>query len=102
MEPPYWYYPIRQSLGAVLLQQGRAQEAAATFRMALEQAPRNGWALWGLMQAQRAAGMDAADTATAFEAAWLGDRSLLKLDRDRKSTRLTSSHYCASRMPSSA
>lgn len=81
MEPPYWYYPVRQTLGAVLLQQGRSQEAAAAFRAALEQAPRNGWALWGLMQAQRAAGVDGADTAAAFEAAWLGDRSLLRLDR---------------------
>lgn len=81
MEPPYWYYPVRQTLGAVLLQQGRAEDAVAAFRAALEQAPRNGWALWGLMQAQQAAGLDSAEAAAAFEAAWLGDRSLLKLDR---------------------
>jgi len=81
MEPPYWYYPVRQTLGAVLLQQGRAEEAVAAFRSALGHAPRNGWALWGLMQAQRAAGVDGGDTAAAFEAAWLGDRSLLSLDR---------------------
>ena len=55
MEPPYWYYPVRQSLGAVLLAQGRAEEAAAEFEAALAEVPRNGWALWGLAQAQAAA-----------------------------------------------
>ena len=29
MEPPYWYYPVRQSLGAALLADGRAEEAEA-------------------------------------------------------------------------
>src|SRR5262249_8504257 len=28
MEPPYWYYPVRQSLGAELLKAGRREEAA--------------------------------------------------------------------------
>ena len=31
MEPEYWYYPVRQSLGATLLMAGRAEEAVATF-----------------------------------------------------------------------
>lgn len=81
MEPPFWYYPVRQTLGAVLLQQGRPTEAVAAFREALKRAPRNGWALWGLMQAEQAAGADSAATAAAFEAAWLGDRGRLRLDR---------------------
>jgi len=29
MEPPYWYYPVRQSLGAALLKNGKAVEAEA-------------------------------------------------------------------------
>ena len=29
MEPPYWYYPVRQTLAAVLLEAGRPAEAAA-------------------------------------------------------------------------
>src|SRR3954471_12080494 len=43
-EPPYWYYPVHQSLGAALLQAGRVPEAEAQFRSALKQAPANGWA----------------------------------------------------------
>ncbi|HMA15312.1 MAG: tetratricopeptide repeat protein [Bacteroidota bacterium] len=82
MEPPFWYYPVRQTLGAVLLQQGRAAEAAAVFEQALQKAPRSGWVLWGLMQAQTAAGDGAAAaTKAAFEKTWLGDRGLLSLDR---------------------
>ncbi|WP_340118469.1 tetratricopeptide repeat protein [Pelagibius sp. 7325] len=82
MEPPFWYYPVRQTLGAVLLQQGRAQDAVAVFVQALGQAPRNGWALWGLLQAQVAAG-DSNQSATkaAFAKAWLGDHRLLTLNR---------------------
>jgi tetratricopeptide (TPR) repeat protein len=30
-EPPFWYYPTRQSLGAALLADGRAEEAQAVF-----------------------------------------------------------------------
>jgi tetratricopeptide (TPR) repeat protein len=56
MEPSYWYYPVRQTLGAVLLQQGRAEDAVAAFEGALAQMPRNGWALWGLAKAKAAAG----------------------------------------------
>ena len=35
MEPPYWYYPVRQSLGAALLNAGRAEEALAVFEQGL-------------------------------------------------------------------
>lgn len=82
MEPPYWYYPVRQTLAAVLLQQGKAEEAIAQFERALDEAPRNGWALWGLLQARVAAGdPKAAETRAAFRDAWLGDMALLRLDR---------------------
>jgi tetratricopeptide (TPR) repeat protein len=40
MEPPFWYYPVRQSLGAALLKAGRAKEAADQFRAALDGAGR--------------------------------------------------------------
>ena len=36
------------------LMAGRAEEAAETFQAALIDAPNNGWALWGLMEAQQA------------------------------------------------
>jgi tetratricopeptide (TPR) repeat protein len=82
MEPPYWYYPVHQTLGAILLQQGKAEEAVAAFKQALAETPRNGWALWGLAEAQRAAGDPGlAETEEAFKAAWLGDPALLSLDR---------------------
>ncbi|MGC3873964.1 tetratricopeptide repeat protein [Halomonas sp. GXIMD04776] len=82
MEPPYWYYPIRQTLAAVQLQNGRAQEAISTFHQALTKQPKNGWALWGLLQAQQQAGdASARQTEREFRRVWLGDNALLALDR---------------------
>ena len=47
-EPPYCYYPVRQTLAAALLQVGRLAEAEDQFRRALKQAPANGWSYYGL------------------------------------------------------
>ena len=47
-EPPYWYYPVRQSLAAALMQAGRLAEAEEQFRRALARAPNNGWSYYGL------------------------------------------------------
>jgi len=71
-EPPTWYYPIRHSLGAVLLQQGKADEAEVVYREDLKRFPENGWALFGLMQSLRAQGKnaDAAGVDARFRAAW--------------------------------
>jgi tetratricopeptide (TPR) repeat protein len=71
-EPPPWYYPVRQSLGAVLLQAGRPADAEAVYREDLKRNPRNGWSLYGLQQAQRAQGKttDADRTAADFQTAW--------------------------------
>jgi len=71
-EPPTWYYPIRHSLGAVLLGVGKAAEAEAVYREDLKRFPENGWALFGLMQALRAQGKNAEATAVdaRFRAAW--------------------------------
>jgi len=82
-EPPYWYYPVNQSLGAALYQAGRPAEAAVAFRYALAQTPNNGWALYGLARSEAAQGhTDAAATAeAALRAAWLGDRRWLRMDR---------------------
>jgi tetratricopeptide (TPR) repeat protein len=81
MEPPYWYYPARQTLGAIQLQQGQADAAVKTFNEALAETPRNGWALWGLLQAQLAADQNPVATRAALEKAWLGSDDLLTLDR---------------------
>ncbi|WP_368484656.1 hypothetical protein [Salipiger sp. HF18] len=76
MEPPYWYYPVRQTLGAVRLQAGDTQGAREAFEGALETQPNNAWALWGLWQVSLidATGEAAVSEArTAFEKAWLGE-----------------------------
>jgi tetratricopeptide (TPR) repeat protein len=83
MEPPYWYYPVRQSLAATLLQAGRLDEAEQEFRLALKRAPANGWSYFGLAALYQARG-DAAAMQKAesdLEKTWVGDRSLLQLSR---------------------
>jgi tetratricopeptide (TPR) repeat protein len=50
-EPPFWYYPTRQSLGLALLKSGKAKEAEAVYRKDLEIYPHNGWSTFGLIQA---------------------------------------------------
>jgi tetratricopeptide (TPR) repeat protein len=47
-EPPFWYYPTRQSLGRVLIEAGKFKEAEAVFKKDLEDYPRNGWSMFGL------------------------------------------------------
>lgn len=82
-EPPYWYYPVNQSLGAALYQAGRPAEAAVAFRYALAQTPNNGWALYGLARSEAAQGNanEAAAAESALKTAWLGDRRWLRMDR---------------------
>ena len=55
-EPPFWYYPTRQSLGAALLKAGKPAEAEAVYRKDLETYPHNGWSTFGLAQALEAQG----------------------------------------------
>lgn len=83
MEPPFWYYPVGQSLGAARLRVGDLDGAEAAFRASLKAAPNNGWALFGLSEVHRARGDTAAADATArkWREAWSGDRSLLSLER---------------------
>jgi tetratricopeptide (TPR) repeat protein len=47
-EPPDWYYPVRESLGAALLLCGRSVEAERVFRADLERNPGNPRSLFGL------------------------------------------------------
>jgi tetratricopeptide (TPR) repeat protein len=55
-EPPFWYYPTRQALGAALLTAGQAAAAEAVYREDLETYPHNGWSLYGLTLALREQG----------------------------------------------
>jgi tetratricopeptide (TPR) repeat protein len=83
LEPPFWYYPVRQSLGAAKLRTGDLEGAIAAFRKSLEQAPHNGWALRGLAEAYRRLGkpQEAADAQARFQRAWLGQQDTPTLDR---------------------
>jgi tetratricopeptide (TPR) repeat protein len=71
-EPPVWHHPVRQVLGGVLLDAGRAREAEAVYRADLARVRENGWSLFGLMRSleaqQRAA--DAEAVRARFERAW--------------------------------
>jgi tetratricopeptide (TPR) repeat protein len=71
-EPPPWFMPVRQQLGAVLLAAGRAPEAEAVYREDLKQYPENGWSLYGLAKALRArkADAEAAQVEARFAKAW--------------------------------
>ena len=50
-EPPFWHYPVRQSLGTALLRQGDADAAREVFEADLVEFPENGWSLHGLRAA---------------------------------------------------
>jgi len=71
-EPPKWYYPIRQSLGAALLKAGRNAEAEAVYREDLKRFPENGWSLYGLAAALKSQGKTAEASAVEkrFASAW--------------------------------
>jgi tetratricopeptide (TPR) repeat protein len=67
-EPWGWMQPARHALGALLLEQGHAEEAAAVYRADLglddsigraSQHPKNAWALHGYVECLRQLGNDA-------------------------------------------
>ncbi|MEJ6000869.1 hypothetical protein [Paucibacter soli] len=74
MEPPYWYYPIRQSLGSVYLRQGRLDAAEQALRDSLARVRGNGWALAGLAEVYKRKGDAKAESLArrAYARAWLG------------------------------
>ncbi len=83
MEPPYWYYPVRQSLGAVFLLAGELDRAEVAFRSSLAYTPNNGWALYGLVEMYKKRGDESKARAAEEQLAqaWAGDRSQLDLAR---------------------
>jgi tetratricopeptide (TPR) repeat protein len=72
MEPPFWYYPTRQSLGAALLAAGDAEAAEAVYTRDLKDYPRNGWSLFGLVRSLEEQGKtaEAAAARERFDKAW--------------------------------
>jgi len=71
-EPPVWFYPMRESLGAALLLANRAADAERVFREDLRRHPKNARALFGLMESVRMQGKpnDAAWIQYAVDEAW--------------------------------
>jgi tetratricopeptide (TPR) repeat protein len=71
-EPPSWYYPVRHTLGAVLLEAGRPVEAEVVYWQDLEKNRDNGYALYGLWKSLEAQGRaeETAEVEERFRAAW--------------------------------
>ena len=81
-EPPDWFYPTRESLGAALLRAKQYREAEQVFRDDLSRNPRNGRSLFGLWQTLMLAGNKtaAADAEKQFRTAWKTADVTLNLD----------------------
>jgi tetratricopeptide (TPR) repeat protein len=71
-EPPIWYFPVREALGAQLIAAGRATQAEAVYRSDLKINPGNPRSLHGLARSLRAEGRkyEAAEYENQFERAW--------------------------------
>jgi tetratricopeptide (TPR) repeat protein len=82
-EPPDWHAPVRQNLGAVLLEAGRADEAETVYWEDLRKNPGNGWSLYGLYRALEAQGKadDAALVEKRFKQAWKDSEVTLNASR---------------------
>ncbi len=80
-DPPEWFYPVRESLGAALLADGQAAEAEKTSREDLRRNPRNPrslFVLWQALLAQKKS-VDADWTHRQFVEAWKYSDSELRL-----------------------
>lgn len=69
-EPPFWYYPTRLSLGKAYLLSDQADEAEVVFKENLKRYPRNGWALYGLIQALETQNKDSSMVQEQFDIIW--------------------------------
>jgi len=71
-EPPIFFYPVRESLGAALLLDGKAADAERVFREDLARHPRNARSLFGLRESLVKQGKtaDAEWVKRAFDEAW--------------------------------
>jgi len=71
-EPWGWMMPVRHSLAALLVDQGKFKEAEAVYKKDLEIHPGNGWSLKGLSLCQHSTNEheEAAKTDALFKTAW--------------------------------
>ncbi len=73
-EPPFWYYPAKQTLAAMLVEKGDAERGEQLFLEALTESPNNAFVLYGLSEAYRLQGdkNGAKYASRLFKDAWLG------------------------------
>jgi len=76
IEPPDWYGPAREALGAALCKTGDFTRAERVFRDDLARNPRNPRSLFGLMTALDSEGRadDAAYVRAQFASGWVGEK----------------------------
>ena len=81
-EPPDWYYPVRESLGAELTRDGQYGEAESVFRDDLDRNPRNPRSLFGLWKTLEAEKKTAGAewVRREFEQAWKNADVPLRLE----------------------
>jgi tetratricopeptide (TPR) repeat protein len=81
-EPPDWFFPVRDSLGAALLMSKNPSDAETVFREDLERNPRNPRSLYGLREALKAQGRDydAGFVEKQFQSSWKGAQGSLKVE----------------------
>jgi len=81
-EPQDWFYPVRESLGGVLLMSGDAKGAELVFREDLARNLRNPRSLFGLDQALKAQerNSDAWFVEQEFRKAWKGSAEELRVE----------------------
>jgi len=75
-EPPYWYYPAKQTLAAMLVEKGQTERGEQLFLEALTESPNNALVLFGLSEAYKKQGdkNGAKYAGKLFKDAWLGDK----------------------------
>jgi tetratricopeptide (TPR) repeat protein len=81
-EPADWYYPVRESLGGMLLESGDSKGAELVFREDLERNPRNPRSLFGLAEAlaRQHRDYEASWVKQQLQSAWQGADVELKVE----------------------
>ena len=71
IEPPDWVWPVRHTLGAVLVSAKRFDDAEKVYRADLKKWPENGWSLYGLLTCLKAKNApEVADVENRFQRVW--------------------------------
>jgi tetratricopeptide (TPR) repeat protein len=81
-EPPPWFYPVRESLGAALFRAGQKEQAEEVFREDLVRNPRNPRSLYGLWESLKAQKKtaDAVWVRRAFQEAWKNSETEVRME----------------------